>query len=669
MQTVSAAWRRAQRENFTPRSFVEIKYMITDPSLISRYGISSADQEWYSNLQEILGDEHREYGHFITNELGAWMLDSEIAPFSDYTNNYGYVTQSMSDTAAQFASSPKITILFEKVLLQPIPGLTITWSTGFDEFARMFTLTAYLDDEVVKTQTYINSDIECEINFDVHGYNRIDVEIDEWCLPLSRARIERLYIGFFAIFNNESIFEITGRNNADPLGSVIPENTLIFKVDNTAQLWNPANPQGLYSYLLEHQEVTARFGYEINGAVEWISGGVFFLAEWDVPQNGITATFTAKNAFEFLDETYTGPRTGTVYEIALAALHQANLYELANKAPRWVLYEGLKDYTVSVEESFQASIAQVLQLCAHAASCGLWQDRLGTIRIEPITLGIDCLISSDSIAPFGDISRLHDDTPDSTVATNEMNMWGIDEGFGIVSPTTRISFASNDLSDNSAIYANPPKLTISYRSEQRYTPAIVIAWSDAYGEMARNYNVNSYRRSELISAIEVRDNEEIHNVVPLEIPEFDYVEIEILEWCLPIRRARMEYLAPAPDYIIDQSNSKPETNINVTRELRRIIINRDLAIIDYSNIGFIQPIQNPFINNKDHALDVGNEIARWLSKRNIYYGHFRADPRLDPLDTVLVNNKFADKIVVVSKIDYSWHGGAFWGFYEGREWQ
>jgi hypothetical protein len=667
MQPVTARWRREQREHFTPESFVEIKYSITDPALISRYLVIGDDQEPFSNLQETLDDQPRIYGNYMTNELGHMMLDTEFAPFADYNDNFGYVSRSICNDRARFEQPLTIRIHFDKILYQPIPGLTINWSTGFGEFARAFTLTAYLNDTLVKEQIYVNSDVECEVNFDIHNYNRIDLEISEWCLPFCRARMESMYVGFFALFNKDNLFDIINRNSADPLGSIIPENTLIFKVDNTDKIWNPANPQGLHRHLLEHQEVVARYGYVINGAMEWIDGGVFFLSEWDVPQNGNTATFTAKNIFEFMSETYTGVLSGTAYSIAISALTQANLNPLSNRSPRWIIDDKLKSIEVNVTESFQATIAQVLQLCAHAASCGLWQDRRGSIRIQPITLGVESNISTNSATSYSDISKLHEGNTVSRIITNETNMWAFNEDYQAFSPYLDYAFESEEIADEQAIFQKPPTLDITFPSEQRYVPAIVLVWSETYGEYAKTYNVNSYRRGVLTNTVEVTDNNDIHNVVFIEAPEFDYLELEIVEWCLPHRKARMEYLAFSPDYIINQFNSKPETNINVTRELRRLVINRELATIERSNIGFIQSVQNPFITTKDHALAVGHEIAEWLSRRNIYYGDFRADPRLDPLDTVLVNNNFADRIVVVNKIDYNWHGGAFWGFYEGRE--
>jgi len=55
--------------------------------------------------------------------------------------------------------------------------------------------------------------------------------------------------------------------------------------------------------------------------VEWVQGGVFYLSEWKAPSNGISATFVARDVFEFmLNATYSRPYvegvtvdTGRVY--------------------------------------------------------------------------------------------------------------------------------------------------------------------------------------------------------------------------------------------------------------------------------------------------------------------------------------------------------------------
>ena len=62
------------------------------------------------------------------------------------------------------------------------------------------------------------------------------------------------------------------------------------------------NPGGLYRYLYERQEISVQYGMDIGNAVEWIDGGKFFLSGWTTPENGITASFDARDALSFLQD-------------------------------------------------------------------------------------------------------------------------------------------------------------------------------------------------------------------------------------------------------------------------------------------------------------------------------------------------------------------------------
>ena len=60
--------------------------------------------------------------------------------------------------------------------------------------------------------------------------------------------------------------------------------------------WNPTPKKGLGfggTMVIKRQEIVVRYGYKVNGAIEWIKAGTFYMSEWDTPSNGITAKFTA----------------------------------------------------------------------------------------------------------------------------------------------------------------------------------------------------------------------------------------------------------------------------------------------------------------------------------------------------------------------------------------
>jgi hypothetical protein len=170
----------------------------------------------------------------------------------------------------------------------------------------------------------------------------------------------------------------------DLLSATLPNSEVAFSLRNDDNRWNPDNPTGSEKYLLEQQEVKIRYGMDINGTPEWIKGGTFWLSEWSTPSNGLEASFTARDATSFMLSTYTGIRTGTLYEIAVAAFTEANLPIMDDGSLRYVLHESLQEIQTDFSENTQNySIAQILQMVAHAGGCVFYQDRDGRIRIEP----------------------------------------------------------------------------------------------------------------------------------------------------------------------------------------------------------------------------------------------------------------------------------------------
>ena len=83
-------------------------------------------------------------------------------------------------------------------------------------------------------------------------------------------------------------------------------------------------------------------------------------------------------------DNYTGTLTGSLYDIAVAALEEANLSKLSDGSVRYVIDERLKDILVElVENDNHYRICEILQMVAHAGACVLYQDRKGVVHIEP----------------------------------------------------------------------------------------------------------------------------------------------------------------------------------------------------------------------------------------------------------------------------------------------
>ena len=385
MINVSYDWIAAHKETLLPEMFVELTYGVTEPGLQEDASASANSEAYFSDTEQIVNDVLKESENYATLELGLWGLDGNTVFFDGDPDDPGYVSGVISGAGGTFSSYPTITIDLGKQHTVLIPGITITWGDAYNEWATKFRVTAYNAGTVVAETTVVgNKSLVTTVNLDMAVYNRIVIEIMEWGLPYHRARCLDIYLGVQKIYRKTDLTKFEHEQSADLLSASLPKNSIVFGLRNDDDRWNPDAPEGSEKYLTERQEVTAKYGMDVNGKTEWIKGGTFWLSEWSTPSNGLEAVFTASSLLEFMDEAYTGTRNGTLYTIALTALQQLDLPKLKNGNNRWVLDESLKEITTDFCADVQEyTVADILQMVAHASCCVFYQDRDGIVHIEP----------------------------------------------------------------------------------------------------------------------------------------------------------------------------------------------------------------------------------------------------------------------------------------------
>jgi hypothetical protein len=284
---------------------------------------------------------------------------------------------------------PVITIKFSKAFTNIIPGVTITWGKTYGEFADNFIVRAYNGETIVAEKEVIgNLSVKSLVVMDIDEYDRITIEVKKWCLPNHRARVEEIFVGLDKVYGKTELFDYSHSQSVDPVSTSLPKFEIKFSIDNVEGEYNPHNANGLSKYLMERQEIKTRYGLKMNdGSVEWIKGGTFYLSEWYAKQNGMTADFTARDLLEFMSaiyhDTVTEITDRSLYELALNVLQSADLPLNSDGTVKWVIDDSLKSiYTKApLPEDTRANC---LQLIANAGECVLYQDRTGTLRIEPL---------------------------------------------------------------------------------------------------------------------------------------------------------------------------------------------------------------------------------------------------------------------------------------------
>lgn len=176
------------------------------------------------------------------------------------------------------------------------------------------------------------------------------------------------------VFSKTDIVSYSHEQIGSLLSGELPSNKIDFSLDNSDGKFNPNTMD-----FEENQKLTVRYGFDVDGTIEWIKAGTFYLTEWNIPANGLEATFSARDMLVFMmDKPYTSGKTGTLKEIVDRAIAEASLPKDA------VVYidNSLRNYSATF--TGEHTLATVLQLCANASCCVIYQDRDGVLRIEPL---------------------------------------------------------------------------------------------------------------------------------------------------------------------------------------------------------------------------------------------------------------------------------------------
>jgi hypothetical protein len=122
-------------------------------------------------------------------------------------------------------------------------------------------------------------------------------------------------------------------------------------------------------------------------------------------------------------------------------------------------------------------------------------------------------------------------------------------------------------------------------------------------------------------------------------------------------------------YIISPSISyaHPEYEMNKLLKAISVRYGEDLhERVEVASRGEVQTIDNAFVLTRDDAFRVAETAKRILENRKTISGEFRADMRMDVLDNVIVESKYASSVIAITEVNYSNTGGAFRGRYTGR---
>ena len=152
------------------------------------------------------------------------------------TGYFGYTSAWLCDADGCFETIPVVTFDFPRVLDGRIPGLTITWSTAYGEWATQFRITAYNSENVVFSRVVDNDNLITVMEGDIQGYTKITLEILKWSVPLRRVRLESIVFGIEKTYGKSEIMDYTATMSVNPLSAELPKSEIKFGIKNLEEI-------------------------------------------------------------------------------------------------------------------------------------------------------------------------------------------------------------------------------------------------------------------------------------------------------------------------------------------------------------------------------------------------------------------------------------------------
>lgn len=284
---------------FAPARTVKgrVTFAIIDTTALTDINVINTTAEYELSDKAQITNLVRDLKNWSTWEKDRTTLDGAFA-FSDGTNlgEVGFVSDGLSENDQSFTVNPNLSVVFDNP--HSSIALTVTFDQVNNEYAEDFVITAYDDvGGIILSESYVgNTETIVVAEGLFQNYYRIDLQITKWSHARHRARVAEIDFGAVRIYDGDnSLVSMNLVEDVDYKGKVIPTSEVTFVVQNVDQEFNLLNPEGIYAFLQQNQQVLPEIGILAGGTVQYVPLGEFFLSEWNSDEGGATASFTASD--------------------------------------------------------------------------------------------------------------------------------------------------------------------------------------------------------------------------------------------------------------------------------------------------------------------------------------------------------------------------------------
>ena len=329
----------------------------------------------YANVENVNKDAGVSVA-YATFEDNRFRLDGTVMLLPDIPAlqaPQGWISATQSEADGIFTTPPEITISFGAK--HSLAGLTLTFGSIAEDVPKQITVLSYEEEALRNTQVLTDLNIVHMAELLMEEVDKIVLRFDSTQSGHGRARLAHIEFGIGYGFSDNDIKKIQEKHTDQPVSMELPTSSLSFTLRNTDRRFDLGDTP-LVHFLADGQEVRLTYGAEIDGVLELIPAGVWYLTTWK--PRGEEAYFMADDIISRL--------TKTKYE---KGIYDWNNHSATERATAILNDAGIPDYYLDASTglSFAAPIpimshAAALQLLANRVCARFYSDRYGlpTIR-------------------------------------------------------------------------------------------------------------------------------------------------------------------------------------------------------------------------------------------------------------------------------------------------
>ena len=229
------------------------------------------------------------------------------------------------------------------------------------------------------------------------------------------------------------------------------------------------------------------------------------------------------------------------------------------------------------------------------------------------------------------------DTPTISYGTLEQNIWVLND--------TRKSIPDSNYKDGGyvgdvlsnaegAFNIKIPTITLEFKEVFTHIiPGVTITWGTAYGEYATHFIVTAYNGDTIVATKEIYDNDKVISVVTLDIVNYNRITIQVLRWCLPNHRARVDEIFVGWHHIYSKSKLISYTHKQTVdpistalpkAEIKFAIDNSDGAYNPYNLNGLSKYLMERQKVQTRYGLKLDGNTMEWINGGTFYLSEWYA---------------------------------------------